>query len=122
MDIRMNRKRPLFALVGVAALIATAGIAWQILGIGAQYLHDAGSLPSHLSACGRTWTRASTIDGQTMAKDNQGHGGILIDPGLYTACPAGLCTSASHTDRCDTVAYVRVADDAYVSYELSGGP
>jgi hypothetical protein len=41
---------------------------------------------------------------------------------MFGPCPPGVCTTVAESTQCHTVVYVRVGEDAYIDYELSGGP
>ena len=45
----------------------------------------------------------------------------VVDPGFLAPCPDGPCTEAA-AGPCHTVVVVRVGEDLYIDYELSGGP
>lgn len=112
--------------VGVLAL-GTLGLRHMtylpILDTGGAAIHQAGALPRQIGVCGRDWSedavgRYFTLD-QMVVLD--GSEPAIVDPGPLAACPAGACTVAAG-GACDTVIFVRVAKDAYVGYELQGGP
>jgi hypothetical protein len=51
-------------------------------------------------------------------------GPTLVAPilgGFLSPCPSNACSDPSRGP-CDTVVYVRIGEDAYVGYALSGGP
>ncbi len=90
-------------------------------------LHDASSLPNRMNVCGRDWAKDQGDRRWTMAVMKAGSEAapVTVDPGLlglFTACPAGACTNVALPTSCDTVIFVRVDEDAYVSYSLQGGP
>jgi hypothetical protein len=95
----------------------------QILGLGATDIHDVASLPDHINVCDRRWTK-DVLGREFGGVDARSHFGVqlaLVDPLPFAPCPAGPCTTTGDTP-CDTVVLVRVGEDAYVDYELSGGP
>ena len=113
------------AIVGsVVAILLWRNVAYLPLGDdGSTAIHNQASLPAQLHVCGRSWkkdelnrrfTRAE-IDSQSDIPVN------LVDPGFLAACPSGACT-AQVGGPCATVIFVRVDEDAYIDYALSGGP
>lgn len=95
----------------------------QILGLGATDIHDAASLPDHLSVCGRRWSKddSGRVFSRAGAVSWAGFAPTLVDPQPFAPCPPGPCT-ATPAGPCDTVVFVRVGEDRYVDYALSGGP
>jgi hypothetical protein len=124
----MSRRRgwAIVATVVIAIGLATIPgvIHRQILGLGATDIHQAPSLPDHLSVCGREWSKdpsghefsRAEIEAQTGVEPP------LVDPLPFAPCPPGPCTQTAINGTCDTVVIVRVGEDAYVDYSLSGGP
>jgi hypothetical protein len=105
------------ALCGAALLIL-------ISSCGGKQIHASATLPDHFTACGRTWIkdvleRTQSLDG---IRHMIGVEPVFVDPGPLTACPDGACTAVAQDGPCHTVIYVRVGEDAYLGYELSGGP
>lgn len=123
----MSRRR--WIIVFAAIIVAVAGILVlrnfvYIPGDGgASAIHDAASLPNRLHVCGRDWNRASLDRRYTNADINDQSGGdpTLVDPRFFAPCPSGACTATAPVP-CATVIFVRVGEDAYVDYSLSGGP
>ncbi len=74
--------------------------------------------------CGRTWTkdsrdlRLSRTDIQVRYDDQP----TLVDPLPFAPCPEGPCAVGLRGTPCDTVVFVRVGEEAYVTYDLVGGP
>jgi hypothetical protein len=93
-------------------------------GGGTPRIRDIATLPKHFGACGRTWTKDALERTESLAAIHQKIQvePVVVDPGLLTACPAGACTAQAQDGPCHTVIYVRVGEDAYIGYELSGGP
>jgi hypothetical protein len=130
MDMSTRGQWALFAAVAVAFLVV-AGFAIgpdmihrQALGLGATDVHDAATLPDRLSICGRDWTRDS-LDRRSSRSELLALYGVeptLVDPLPFAPCPEGPCAVGLRRPPCDTVVFVRVGRDAYLSYELVGGP
>lgn len=90
-------------------------------------IHDAGALPDRIHACGRTWNRGpSTPTSAESIAAALGEEPKLVAPGLLghflSSCPSGACTDQASNRPCDTVIYVRIGQDAFVDYALTGGP
>ena len=47
---------------------------------------------------------------------------VVVDPGASIPCPTGACSQDAGNTPCATVIYVRAGADAYIGYELQGGP
>lgn len=108
---------------GVVALLLWRNYVYLPLGDdGSSAIHNPASLPARLHVCGRAWNLSV---GQRFTKaemDSQTDSTVaLVDPGLLAACPRGACAAAAGGP-CHTVIFVRVGEDAYVDYSLSGGP
>jgi hypothetical protein len=91
---------------------------------GADQIHDLSTLPDHISVCGRTWVK-DTVGRQSSSDEIRALAGVeptVVGTGMFAACPAGVCTTIAQSSPCHTVVYVRVGEDAYIDYELSGGP
>jgi len=120
----------LVAAVAVAFLVVL-GLAMgsnvihrQVLGLGATDIHDAATLPDRISICGRDWERDS-LDRRSGRSELQALYGVdpsLVDPLPFAPCPEGPCAVGLRGTPCDTVIFVRVGEDAYLGYELNGGP
>lgn len=87
-------------------------------------IHDPASLPARIHVCGRDWSRGA-LDrrltlGQARAMKVDGAPSVVA-VGPFAPCPVGPCTAVAG-GACDTVVFVRVGQDAYVAYELVGGP
>ena len=87
-------------------------------------IHAIAELPDHFAACGRTWIKDALERTQSLGEIRQtiGVDPVAVDPNPLTACPAGACTTVAQDGPCHTVIYVRVGEDVYLGYELSGGP
>ncbi len=110
-----------FAVIAFGGITALRNLLYvPLLGSGSTAIHAAGSLPERMDVCGRAWNRSATYTMAQIAAMSDMPPAI-VGAGLLPACPQGAC--ARDQDRpCHTVVYVRVAEDGYVSYGLSGGP
>jgi hypothetical protein len=108
------------ALIGLGLVAARiVGTAWD-----SNVIRDPASLPQQINVCGRDWSkdalgRQVTLD-QARAMKSGGEPSIVAT-GPFAPCPSGPCT-ATAAGPCDTVVFVRVGQDAYIDYALSGGP
>ncbi len=115
----------------LAALVAAALLAWIAIVprlaneiVGPTGIHDAGALPEHIKVCGRSWSK-DALRRELSAAELRARDGVepvVVDPGLFAACPPGPCTTVAQDVPCNTVIYVRVGEDAYLDYALQGGP
>jgi hypothetical protein len=116
-----------------------AGLAILGLAIGFSLIAGVRALPafqhlplltSRISLCDRDYNAGGPA--RTLA-DVTAEGGpvVLVEPGLFgllPSCPGpddqGLrpCTREAAAGPCATVVYVRVGEDAYQGFSLSGGP
>jgi hypothetical protein len=112
----MQANAALPALFGLVALVAACGGE-------ANQIHDVASLPRHISVCGRTWIKDETAQLRSLDELRTWAGvePVVVDPGFFAGCPEGPCTRVAGGS-CNTVVHVRVGEDRYLSYELSGGP
>jgi hypothetical protein len=118
-DEKAAARRTLIAIgVFAAILVPLLVIAAVVLqGPGVMTIHDSANLPLRVHVCGRNFQEAGaarTLD----AIRSDGFDPVMVDTGPLAGCPGNACTSVG----CTTVVYVRVGDDAYVSYTLLGGP
>jgi hypothetical protein len=96
----------------------------QVLGLGAKDIHDIATLPDRISVCGRGWTMDTSgrvLSGADI-RPRPGGGPPRVDPLPLAPCPPGPCTNSALDTPCATVVVVRIGEDAYVDYALSGGP
>ena len=110
--------RRALALGALVAVVAGCGNG------GADQIHDVSTLPDHISVCGRTWVK-DTLGRQDSLAEIRARADVepaVVGTGMFAACPPGVCTTAGQRSPCHTVVYVRIGEDAYVDYELSGGP
>jgi len=91
---------------------------------GASGIHDVDGLPEHIQLCGRSWQKDVLVRTFTVAaiKERFAVDPVVVDPGPFAACPSGPCTDVAQPGACHTVIWVRVGQDAYIDYELQGGP
>jgi hypothetical protein len=110
------------AVVGLAVVVG-----WNtLLGFvfGPSGIYDGSGLPSRLHVCGRTWNKGSAQTLESITADFS-PGPTLIAPvlaGYLSPCPPTACSAVAASTPCDTVVFVRIGEDAYVSYSLAGGP
>lgn len=126
------RNRPSTALAGLVVLLALIGLLVVVPHVlaGAAGIHQRLLLAPRITVCDRQYHAGDTI--RTRAELTAGGAPVvLVDPGVmgfFAPCPppdaAGNrpCTGVAEPTPCATVIEVRVGEDAYVSYELSGGP
>ena len=100
-------------------LVVVVGIVLQ--GPGATSVHSRFGLPERVHVCGRDY-RGPAREQTLAAIRADGIEPVLVDTGVLASCPVGACTAVALPTACSTVVYVRVGDNAYVSYELLGGP
>lgn len=113
------------AIVATAALIALTLVVILIVvpGRDANTIHDAAALPARIQVCGRTWTistRHFSLDEARATKS--GGEPSIVATGPFAPCPPGPCGAVAGLVPCDTVVFVRVGQDDYIGYALSGGP
>lgn len=115
------------ALLGgavVVALVVTVGIFLPALGaLGQAGARDPANLPARISTCGREWTkdalnRTFTRD-EILARTESAP--IVVATGSAPSCPPEAA-SGEDADGMATSIYVKVADDAFVAYDLVGAP
>ena len=110
--------RRALALGGFVLLVAACGTG------DADRIHDVATLPGDISVCGRTWVK-DILERQQSADEIRASSGlapVVVGTGMFAPCPTGVCTTVAQEDPCHTVVYVRVGEDSYLDYELSGGP
>jgi hypothetical protein len=122
-DEKEARRRTVIAVavfgVILVPLVVIAAVVLQ--GPGVSAIHDAAKLPDRVHACGRNYQGPGSA--RTIAAiRSDGIEPVLVDTGILAPCPVGACTTVATVSGCATVVYVRVGDDAYVAYELLGGP
>jgi len=119
---RLDRRVVMGRFVVVAVLIVAIVLLWSIArGVSrfARGISDVQSLPGGLETCGRDYHIAEGLRRWTASEASAGGAMALVVPGPFgflTACP---WPDASIVP---TVLFVRVDEDAYVGYELRGGP
>ncbi|HYI22499.1 MAG TPA: hypothetical protein VEX62_07670 [Candidatus Limnocylindrales bacterium] len=110
-----------FAVIAFGAEVLRSYFYLPMLGGGSGVIHSEDSLPARLKTCGRDWNRSNGRQYVTAEINRSDMPPAVVDPGMFPACPAGACTRTAGGP-CHTVIFVRVAEDAYVAYALSGGP
>jgi hypothetical protein len=113
------------AIGAVVGIVVLRNFVYLPLGDdGATAIHDQASLPDRIHVCGRAWNKEGLDRRVTKAElDSQSDIPVsLVDPRFFAPCPNGACTSTAGKGPCATVIFVRVGEDAYVGYSLSGGP
>jgi hypothetical protein len=121
--------------VGIVALVALAALTLAVtflvvtprignLVAGAHGIHDADALAAHIRLCGRSWSKDDLMRRRSSSeiREQLGVEPVIVDPGPFAVCPAGPCTDVAQAAACHTVIWVRVGEDAYIGYELQGGP
>ena len=111
------------AVVGLAVVVG-----WNTL-LGFMFspggIYDGSALPGRLHVCGRTWNKGGGPQTLEGIEADYSPGPTLVAPilgGLLSPCPATACSMDPGRGPCDTVVFVRIGQDAYVSYGLAGGP
>ena len=115
------------ALLGgavVVALVVTVGIFLPAIGaLGTAGSGDPAALPARISVCGRDWTRDALE--RTFSRDEilarTDAEPIVVATGPSANCPPEVGTGGTAEGMATTV-YVKVADDAFVAYDLVAGP
>jgi hypothetical protein len=108
----------------VVALVVTVGIFLPALGaLGEAGARDPANLPARISTCGRDWTkdalnRTFTRD-EILARTEAAP--IVVATGSAPSCPPEAASSGD-ADGMATSIYVKLADDAFVAYDLVGAP
>jgi hypothetical protein len=122
-DEKAAARRTLIAVAIFAAilvpLLVVAAVTLQ--GPGATSIHAIARLPDRVHVCGRSY-RGPGSARPIAAIRLDGIEPVLVDTGPLAPCPVGACTTVALSSGCATVVYIRVGDDAYVPYELLGGP
>jgi hypothetical protein len=122
----LRSRRPVIGAFVVVVCIAGGALAVQtvLAGRDPNTIHVPGSLPDHISVCGRGWTKdvlGRQVTFEQARTMKSGGDPSVVATGPFAPCPRGPCT-ATAGGPCDTVVFVRVGEDAYIGYELSGGP
>jgi hypothetical protein len=119
---QLSAAPPSLAVIGLALVVS-----WNTL-LGFVFspsgVFDGSSLPARLHVCGRSWNKGGPETLEAIVADYS-PGPTLVSPvlgGLLSPCPATACTDIALNTPCDTVVFVRISEDAYVGYSLSGGP
>jgi hypothetical protein len=120
---------PGIALLGAAGVVAatvTFGVFLPAIGaLGEAAARDPANLPARITVCGRDWNkdaldRTFTRDEVLARTDAEP---IVVSTGLFPGCPPEVRAPLVGTsDAMATVVYAQVGPDAFVAYELAGGP
>ena len=123
----MNRAGRTGGRAAVLRAVVLGGFVLLVAGCGsgdAERIHDVSTLPDRISVCGRTWVKDS-LGRQQSADEIRAVSGVepaVVGTGMFAPCPTDVCTTVAQSGPCHTVLYVRVGEDAYIDYSLSGGP
>ena len=125
-----GRRQPAGVAMLALAILAVAGVALVVVPrvrdatLGANEIHDAMLLPERIELCGRSWHRgpADRTFGIVDLREQTHVAPVLVETGPLAPCPKGPCIDVAQDAPCDTVVWVRVGSDAYLAYELAGGP
>lgn len=111
------------ALATVLALLVTRD---ALFGTGPTAVHDPARLAGRIHVCGRDYDGGSpAIRRASWGRDAPF---VLVDPAPLAPCdpvvddPAAMCAATLLACRTWTVVFVRIGADAYVPFELVGGP
>jgi hypothetical protein len=115
-----------FVLLVVAALLMVLLRSYNyvpILNDGAPNVHNAADLPERIRVCGRTDGHQEggpqlTLTEVTERSDHP----AFVNPWIFAACPRYGYFEDSAGRIVTTAMFVRVGDDTYDTYSLSGGP
>ena len=126
-DPHANRNLALLIVVLLAllgALLTPWFLHHWVARAGAFDIQDPASLPWRIAACGREWERPEVFVTTTLAaaRERSGLEPAVVDIAPFAPCPDGPCTRSGGAAPCATVVFVRVGQDAYVGFELIGGP
>lgn len=94
-----------------------------ILNDGGSDVHAAAELPQRIRVCGRTYGNHGIGHQFTLAQvtERTDHP-AFVNPWIFAACPRNGYFEDGGERIVTTVLFVRVGEDAYLTYELSGGP
>jgi hypothetical protein len=94
-----------------------------ILNDGAPNLHAAADLPDRIRVCGRIYGHHAGGPQLTMAEvTGRSDHPAFVNPWIFAACPRYGYFEDGGERIVTTVMFVRVGEDAYETYALSGGP
>jgi hypothetical protein len=121
-------RRFVFAVIGlpvilIALIVGPWFVHHWVLGLGAADIHDPATLPEEVRVCGRYWHRSPTVVPTTLdaARAWSGVEPLVVDIAPFAPCSPGLCKGSGAQESCDTVVFVRVGENDYVSFDLEGG-
>jgi hypothetical protein len=94
-----------------------------VLNDGAPNVHNAAELPDRIHVCGRIYGHHGvgaqwTLSHVKEITDNP----AFVNPWIFAACPRYGYFEDGGERIVTTVMFVRVGEDAYDTYALSGGP
>jgi hypothetical protein len=110
---------------GVVAFVVTTGAFLPALAeIGRAAARDPANLPDSITVCGRDWRKDPLDRAQTREEvfARSEAEPIVVSAGLLPACPQEVGADGADAEGMAPVVYVLVGDDAFVPYELIGGP
>jgi hypothetical protein len=108
----------------VGAALLGARDAW--FGAGPAAIHDASALRPRIHLCGRDYQSTERVIPRAAWPLEAPF--PLVEPAPFAGCtisvddPSGFCAANRLACGTYTVVAVRIGDDAYVPYELVGGP
>ena len=114
-------------VIVAAALVGALLIGVRLVPTGPTAIHDP-ALFGRIVVCGRDYHEGGQVATVAQIRDAQGSPPVLVDPSFFAPCPGRdaqgdrPCSRDASAGPCATVVYVRVGEDAYLPYELSGGP
>lgn len=117
----------MLALIASATIVVSIVAARDALfGPGPMAIHDPNRLAARIHVCGRDYEGGSTPI--TRAAFGREAPFVLVDPAPFAPCapavddPTALCATSDEICATFTVVFVRIGSDAYLPYELVGGP
>jgi hypothetical protein len=115
----------LVATAGLVAVVVTFGIFLPAFGeVSRMATRDPATLPGTITVCDRDWQRDSLARTFTAGEiyERTEADPIVVSVGLFPACPPEVAAPAGDQAGMPTSVWVEVGDDAYVGYDLVGGP
>lgn len=93
-----------------------------ILNDGGPNVHIAAELPVRIRVCGRTYGKSIGPQRTLAEVTDMTSAPVFVNPWIFAACPRGGYFEYNGFMVHTTVMFVRVGEDAYVTYSLAGGP
>ncbi len=94
-----------------------------ILNDGAPDVHNVTDLPVRIRVCGRIYGYHGTGSQRTLAQVFEiSDQPAFVNPWIFAACPRHGYFEDGGERILTTVMFVRVGEDTYTTYSLSGGP